>query len=437
MIPKGIEDKYEVIRILQESAATAVLLVKYKPIGALRILKAIHKAHPDANSILSESNLLQGINSSQIPTIFEVEDTEEMYYLVEEYVEGISLREYLLETRITTEKLLDIGIQLCEIVETLHTSGSEPVLYRDMKPEHVIVQSDSIKLIDFGISIKKSMGRSAKPLGTKGWAAPEQLKGGHLDERCDVYGVGKVIGFMQINSYAKDDFRIKQIVESATEEDLDKRIKSISELKHKLENVKGVRVNDKTGNEHLTKRIAVVGGANSVGATRIAISLCRFFNKRKIQCYYRDIEKDTVHRLWRNLKNAKLQKGVLYHDGFRGILDYGETIEQFNPPDGMYILDCGTNKEIPPATDLILYITGGAPWQMEDEVPEWINSNGVYVINNFSNRLQAILLAKELKKKVYRYPIVRDTDLSKEEERVFSAIFRNEKDFIISQQKKI
>ena len=87
--------------------------------------------------------------------------------------------------------------------------------------------------------------------------------------------------------------------------------------------------------------------------------------------------------------------------------------------------------------DLILYITGGAPWQMEDEVPEWINSNGVYVINNFSSRLQAILLAKELKKKVYRYPIVRDTDLSKEEERVFSAIFRNEKDFIISQQKKI
>ena len=78
MIPKGIEDKYEVIRILQESAATAVLLVRYKPIGALRILKAIHKAHPDANSILSESNLLQGIKSSQIPTIFEVEDTEEM-----------------------------------------------------------------------------------------------------------------------------------------------------------------------------------------------------------------------------------------------------------------------------------------------------------------------------------------------------------------------
>ena len=60
LIPKGIEDKYEVIRILQETAATAVLLVNYKSIGALRILKAIHKASPNAHSILSEAHLLQG-----------------------------------------------------------------------------------------------------------------------------------------------------------------------------------------------------------------------------------------------------------------------------------------------------------------------------------------------------------------------------------------
>ena len=434
MIPKGIEDKYEVIRILQETAATAVILVRYKPIGALRILKAIHKAHPDAYSILSESNLLHGIKSSQIPTIFDVEDTEEILYLVEEYVEGISLREYLLETKISKEKLLYIAIELCKIVETLHTAGSEPVLYRDMKPDHVFMEGDCVRLIDFGISIRKSEAKGAKPLGTEGWAAPEQLKGEYLDERCDVYGVGKVIGFMQMNSYARDDFRVKQIVDLATEPDVSKRIESITKLMEMLEKIQGDRVNDKVGKKHLEKRIAVIGESHAVGTTRVAISLCNYFNKRKITCYYKDIEKDTVRKLWINLKNARLKKGVLYHENFRGIFEYGDAVETQNPPDGLYVFDCGINRSMPLGTDIILYVVGGAPWQHDTEAPEWINNDNVYVVANFTDRFAGIMLAKSLKKKIYRYPTVVGLDISKDEENVFSAIFKNEKDFIIGQQ---
>lgn len=436
MIPKGIEDKYEVIRILQQTAATAVLLVRYKPIGALRILKAIHKAHPDAYSILSESNLLQGIKSSQIPTIFEVEDTEEIIYLVEEYVEGISLREYLLETKLTTEKLLYIAVELCKIVETLHTAGSEPVLYRDMKPEHVFMEGDTVRLIDFGISVKKSDAYKAKPLGTKGWAAPEQLKGENLDERCDVYGVGKVIGFMQMNSYAHDDFKIKKIVEHATEADVSKRIGSIAELRNMLEHLQGNRVNDKVGSKHLERRIAVIGQGHAVGTTRIAISLCQFFNKRKIDCYYLDNEKDTVPRLWINLKNTRLQQGILYHDNFKGLFKYGEAVEKQNPPNGLYVIDCGTSKDIPVGTDIVIYVTGGAPWQQENEMPEWIKDDSVYVVANFSDKRFSVLLAKSLKKTVYRYPLVNGLDISKDEEKIFIAIFKNENDSVISQQIK-
>ncbi|QFJ54104.1 serine/threonine protein kinase [Pseudobutyrivibrio xylanivorans] len=432
MIPKGIDDRYEVIRVLRESAATAVILVNYKKIGALRILKAIHRAHPDANSILSEAHLLQGIKSSQIPTIYEVEDTEEMIYLVEEYVEGISLREYLLKTKITKEKLIAIAIEICKVVETLHTAGSEPVLYRDMKPEHCIMQRNTIKLIDFGISIAKSEADRAKPVGTKDWAAPEQQSGRCLDERCDVYGVGKVIGFMQINSYAKDDFRIKRIVECATEVDVERRIQSITELRRLLENLQGDRVYDGIGKTHLDRKIAVIGGTHAVGTTRIAISMCRFFNKRKIDCYYKDIERNTVLNLWRNLKNTKLDRGVLYHEGFRGIPEYGENVEHFRPPDGLYIYDCGTNINVPVDTDLIIYVMGGAPWQMAEDYPEWIKNENVYVVTNFSDRLTSVLLAKDIGKKVYKYPTVKGNGLSKDEEKCFSAIFKNNKDFIIT-----
>ena len=430
MIPTGIEDKYEVIRVLRESAATAVLLVNYKKIGAFRILKAIHKASPDAHSILSESHLLQGINSSQIPTIYDVEDTEEMYYLVEEYVEGISLREYLLKTKITKEKLIEISIEICKI---LHTAGSETVLYRDMKPEHVIMQENNIKLIDFGISIRKSDAKNAKPLGTRGWAAPEQLAGEQLDERCDVYGIGKVIEYMQINSYAKGDFRIKRIVDFATKKDKNKRITSVTELKRLLENLQGKRVYDKIGKKHLEKRIAIVGGASAVGTTRIAMTLCSYFNKKGMDCYYKDLEKNTVNKLYVNLNNIRLKQGVLYHESFRGLLNYGETVEQYELPCGLYIFDCGTKQEIPTGTDVVIFVAGGATWQQNHDYPKWIGDDGVYIINNFSDRLTSIRLARELNKKVYLYPIVKGVlDISKNEEKVFSAIFKNEKDFIVT-----
>ena len=135
-----------------------------------------------------------------------------------------------------------------------------------------------------------------------------------------------------------------------------------------------------------------------------------------------------------NLKNARLQKGVLYHDYFKGLFEYGEAVEEQNPPNGLYIIDYGTNKNLPIGIDLVIYVTGGAPWQQDEEMPEWINDECVYVVANFSDKLSSILLAKRLKKKVYRYPIVNGLEISKEEENVFSAIFKNEKDSIISQQ---
>ena len=434
MIPKGIDDKYEVIRILQETAATAVLLVNYKKVGALRILKAIHKADSNANSILSEAHLLQGFKSSQIPTLYEVEETDDFFYLVEEFVEGISLREYLQNNKLKVEQLLHISIELCRIIECLHTSGSEPVIYRDMKPEHVFMEGDNIKLIDFGIAILKSDARSAKAMGTKGWAAPEQLKGAPLDEACDIYGLGKVIEFMQMYSYGKDDFRIKQIVEYATKENPRDRFSSVEEMRISIESLQGARVNDKIGKKHLDRKIAVIGSGPSVGTTRIAISLCRFFNKKKIDCYYRDVENDTVLKLWKNLKNAKLNKGVLYHTCFQGILEYGEGVEHYKAPEGLYIYDCGSGKEIPLGTDIIIYVVGGAPWQQVDEYPSWIADENVYIINNFSDKVTAILLAKEIKKKVYRYPTVQDSEFSWNEEKVFSAIFKDKKDLFIGQQ---
>ncbi|SFH83190.1 Protein kinase domain-containing protein [Pseudobutyrivibrio sp. OR37] len=428
MIPEDIEDRYDIVQILQETAATAVLLVNYRKIGALRVLKAVHSAHPDAHSILSEAHLLQGIKSSQVPTIFSVEDTNEMNYLVEEYVEGQSLREYLLDTIISKEKLIKIAISLCDVIEALHNADGGPILYRDMKPEHVILQENTVRLIDFGISVRKSEAAKARPLGTINWAAPEQLKAGFLDERCDVYGVGKIIEFMQKNSNARDDFRIKKLVSQATEENIENRIKSISELKQGLLDLQGNKAKNTTEVRHLCKRIAVVGAAHAVGTTKIAINICRFLNKRGLSAYYKNEKDDVVHNLLENLSGTKIKDGILYHDYFKGILNYGDAVEKYMPPIGLYIVDCGIDLNQAINSDLIIMITGTAPWQRV-RYPKWIRDKSVLLVANMSTKIASIRLAKELKKKVYMYPPSKCSgDLSKEEERIIQTLLQNEKD---------
>ena len=81
--------------------------------------------------------------------------------------------------------------------------------------------------------------------------------------------------------------------------------------------------------------------------------------------------------------------------------------------------------------DILIYVISGSPWQQNMIYPPWIKEKNVYIINNFSNKITSIKKAKELKKRVYMYPLTRNSmDLSKEEEKVFTAIFKNEKDYI-------
>ncbi len=74
------------------------------------------------------------------------------YYIIEEYVEGESLEKLLWNTSVSQEYMIQIGIQLCGIVSFLHSQKPFPVLHQDLKPSHIIVCGNQVKLIDFGIA---------------------------------------------------------------------------------------------------------------------------------------------------------------------------------------------------------------------------------------------------------------------------------------------
>ena len=118
--------------------------------------------------------------------------------------------------------------------------------------------------------------------------------------------------------------KLKQIVDRATAENVEVRTNSITELIQQLELLQGKRVNEKTRERHLNKRIAVIGADQAVGTTYVAMKICRYLNKNRVDSFYQDMKKDSVHMLWRNLKEVTIKKGVLYHKSFKGLLNYGE-----------------------------------------------------------------------------------------------------------------
>ena len=406
MIPNGIEDKYEELSTLQKSATTAVLLVRHNQIGEKRVLKIDYSNHLKTSGILSEANLLSGLKSPGIPIIYDVGQSADCCYLVEEYIEGQSLQEMLLiKTEMSLSYLVRIAIAICEIVEVLHENSDDPILYRDMKPEHVILQEGAVKLIDFGISCRKSEQRNAQCMGSRSYAAPEQLKGQYLDERCDVYGIGRVIEAMSNNCQSKEDIKLKILISRATNSNVDERISSVRELRNELEQLEGNKVYEKFEKKHLNKTIAIIGHDNGIGCSHIGIKLCQYMNElNETACYFDENEGANVKFMERRLGSAKVKKGVLYHKDFIGFMNYGPAMEQFTPPNGYQIRDYGYTEWEPVYADKIIYVISTCSWKTDKELPQWTQDENIVLVANQSEKMEVMKLANKIKKKIIIYP---------------------------------
>jgi serine/threonine-protein kinase len=119
-----------------------------------------------------------------------------MYYITMEYVEGKSLKELIRERgRLPASAVLPIAKQLCRALEVAHEEG---VIHRDIKPQNMVVHADGVlKVMDFGIARLASGDaghtQAGMVVGTPEYMSPEQLRGGELDGRSDIYATGCVI----------------------------------------------------------------------------------------------------------------------------------------------------------------------------------------------------------------------------------------------------
>lgn len=114
-----------------------------------------------------------------------------------EYIPGMDLGKYVRKRgKLSLERALDIVLDLAEGLLYLHEL-SESVIFRDLKPENVMVQQNGrVRLLDLGCAYITGDGKNGLA-GTRGYAAPEQLRaGGDAGMECDVYALGMIFHFM-------------------------------------------------------------------------------------------------------------------------------------------------------------------------------------------------------------------------------------------------
>lgn len=186
-------DTYEIRSVIGRGGMSTVYLAEHKRLHTAWAVKEVRKAQGNFD-FLAEANILKRLQHPMLPRIVDIFEDEANIYIVEDFVEGVTLAEVLKERgRIDEVTGLRWFRELCGALRYLHEQQPNPIIYRDMKPSNIMLQPDgTLKLIDFGIAreYKETSGGDTTYIGTKGYAAPEQFGSAQTDARTDIYALG-------------------------------------------------------------------------------------------------------------------------------------------------------------------------------------------------------------------------------------------------------
>ena len=147
---------------------------------------------PERARFLQEARAAAILNHPNICTIHDIQEHEGQQFIVMEYVEGKTLREI-----IPVKKMQDAIAYAIQIAEALQEAHSKGIVHRDIKAENIMVNSkNQVKVMDFGLAKLKGslkLTKTSSTVGTLAYMAPEQIQGGEVDARSDIFSFGVVL----------------------------------------------------------------------------------------------------------------------------------------------------------------------------------------------------------------------------------------------------
>lgn len=246
------EERYELVDKIGKGGSAVVYKAWNK---ALKCYVAVKICDNKQDFQIKEREVLKELRHPALPMLLDYMETKESMYLVMEYIEGLNLEEYIERYGpIEEEQAISWAVEIAEVLLFLHTRG-EPVIYQDMKPSNVMIDTDGkIKLIDFGSVFLKHQENQEEYIytGTYGYAAPEQFEKRAwecVDERSDIYALGATLHHMLTgNNPSKPPFilgplrfyngalsgELEKIVSKATMTQKERRYANLQEMKNAL-----------------------------------------------------------------------------------------------------------------------------------------------------------------------------------------------------------
>ena len=145
----------------------------------------------------AEAQMLANLKHINLPSVTGYFTEGARHFLVMEYIEGMTLDEYLEHNNapFPERRVLGWARQLCDVLDYLH-SQQPPIIFRDMKPGNImLMRNGRVKLIDFGIArfFRHASSQDTQLLGTPGFAPPEQYGKAQTDERSDIYSLAMTL----------------------------------------------------------------------------------------------------------------------------------------------------------------------------------------------------------------------------------------------------
>lgn len=259
--------RYKIMGILGGGGQGAVYQARdlnFPDAKRLVAIKEMHVTSADPNLRAStvktfqrEANILATLAHPAIPKIYDSFEQNDRVYLVMEYINGSDLEALLTKTKnLPMKKIIEWAIDLCDVLHYLHSHQPETIIFRDMKPANIMIDSlGKVRLIDFGIAKIFVSGKKQTMIGTEGYSAPEQYKG-DANPLSDIYSLGATLHHVltrkdprleppfsfserpidKLNPEATP--QLIKVVEKALEFEPQNRFPSCADMKETLENVR-------------------------------------------------------------------------------------------------------------------------------------------------------------------------------------------------------
>jgi CheY-like chemotaxis protein/tRNA A-37 threonylcarbamoyl transferase component Bud32 len=206
LLGTNLPSRYEFISQLGEGGVGLVFKARHPHLQKMVAIKMIHRTElreETATRFEQEAQVISKLEHPNIAAVYDFGLTERRQpYMVLEFVEGKNLFEYLNDVdHLSVADALDIAIQICEGIGHAHEAG---IVHRDLKSSNIICKETGkdttlVKILDFGCAKVRSMEASARPqhitkigeiVGSPLYISPEQIQGGTIDEKCDIYALG-------------------------------------------------------------------------------------------------------------------------------------------------------------------------------------------------------------------------------------------------------